>query len=59
MNCTGLYWLVTKVERGAEVVVVVDGLERGAVCQEDEMAVVVVLLTVPMPEDCWNDTISE
>ena len=58
MNCTGWCWLVTKVERGAEVVVV-DGLERGAVCQEDEMAVVVVLLTMPMPEDCWNDTISE
>ena len=46
MNCTGRWcWLVTKTE-------VVDGQERGVVCQEDKMAVVVVLLTASMPEDC-------
>ena len=48
MNCTGRWcWLVTKTE-----VVVVDGQERGVVCQEDKMAVVVVMLTASMSEDC-------
>ena len=52
MNCTGWCWLLSTKTREEEVLMV-NGLERGAVIRWEDVRVV----PATTPENCWNDTI--